>query len=76
MSRAPFSASKTARCNDIGSSTIRLNDEPGTLCSQAVKDVIPVENVIAAQKWSRLNHAVATFRGECGFVGWLRLGSD
>jgi hypothetical protein len=53
-----------------------MDDEPGTHSSQAGKIVIPVENVSRAQKWSRLNQIVATFRRECLGVGWLRLGSD
>jgi hypothetical protein len=55
----------------MGSSTIQWNDEPGTRGSQAGNAVIPVENVTAAQKWSRLNQMVATFTGECVGVGWL-----
>jgi hypothetical protein len=71
-----MSRAATARCNDIGSSTIRRNDELGTRKEQAWKAMIPVENVTPAQKWSRLNQIVATFRRECSRVGWLRLGSD
>jgi hypothetical protein len=55
----------------MGSSTIHENDGPGTRASQEGKVVIPVENVTAALKWSRLNHFVANFRGELALVGWL-----
>jgi hypothetical protein len=47
------------------------NDGTGTRVSQAGEILIPVENVTAAQKWSRLNHPVATFGVECLLVGWL-----
>jgi hypothetical protein len=55
----------------MGSSTIQRNDEPGTRGSQAGRFLIPVEKVTPAQKWSRLNHVVANFGGECAGVGWL-----
>jgi hypothetical protein len=38
--------------------------KPGT-------QVIPVEIVTPASKWSRLNQIAATFGDECLVVGWL-----
>jgi hypothetical protein len=61
----------------MGSSTIvGIDDEPGNAGSQAQSSAIPVETFTPAQKWSRLNHAVAVFRLDLVGVGWLRVGPD
>src|SRR5437899_1518951 len=54
----------TARCNDMGSSTMQQNDDPGTRSLQAWNSVIPVQNFTEHRAGKR-SDAVDLKKGTC-----------